>query len=72
MGSVVAIGCGATLEGFALAGVAVLRADSPAAAGDAWTDLADDVALVILSPDAADVLAERLAERPDVLTVVTP
>lgn len=72
MGAVVAIGGGDTLDGFALAGVAVVRADSPAAVGRAWTELDDGVALVILSPDAAVALDDRLAERPDVLTVVTP
>ncbi len=72
MGTVVALGHDRALDGFALAGVSVIRADSPAAARDAWKGLPEDVALVILSPDAAAALAEQRAERPDVLTVVTP
>ncbi len=72
MGTVVAIGAGRALDGFALAGVEVLRAETPTAALRAWTELPDDVALVIFSPDAAAALARQRSERPDVLTVVTP
>jgi vacuolar-type H+-ATPase subunit F/Vma7 len=72
MGTVVAIGQGDALDGLALAGVPVVRAESPAAVEAAWAALGDEVSLVILSPDAATAVAGRRAERPDLLSVVTP
>jgi vacuolar-type H+-ATPase subunit F/Vma7 len=72
MGTVAVIGGADELQGFALAGAAVHVAGTEQDAVAAWHALEDDVALVVLSPDARRALARLLAERPDVLTVVTP
>lgn len=72
MTRVVAIGATHEIEGFALAGVRVMTADARTDVMAAWSRLDDTVGLVILSPDAADVLRSRLTERPDVLTSVMP
>jgi vacuolar-type H+-ATPase subunit F/Vma7 len=72
MGSVVALGESHGLEGFALVGVEVRRVAGPDDVRSVWEHLDDQVSLVILSQAAADVLAERLADRPDVLTAVLP
>lgn len=72
MGAVVAIGDDRALDGFALAGVVVVRAHSPVQAVEAWHGLAPDVSLVILSAEAADALGDALGERPEVLTAVLP
>ena len=72
MSTVVAIGETHDLEGFVLAGVAIVVAESEADISNAWRDLAPDAGLVILSPKAARTLQPRLTERPDVLTAVMP
>lgn len=72
MATVAAIGSTHELEGFALAGVPVHRAATQDDVVRAWACLDPDVGLVILSPDAADVLASRLDERPDTLVAVMP
>jgi vacuolar-type H+-ATPase subunit F/Vma7 len=72
VGTVAVIGGADELEGFALAGAAVHVARTEHDAVAAWHALDDDVALVVLSPDARRSLDGLLAERPDVLTVVTP
>lgn len=71
MSTVVALGETDTLEGFALAGVTVIRADGDAVL-DAWNGLGDEVGLVILTPAAAARLRRVLASRPDILTAVMP
>jgi vacuolar-type H+-ATPase subunit F/Vma7 len=70
--TVVALGEERELEGFALVGVTVVAARTAEAQRQAWSELGTDVGLVILSPAASEALGERLADRPDVLTVVTP
>ncbi len=72
MRTAVALGDWSALDGFALVGVAVLRAASDAEVVDAWDALGDDVALVVLTPGAAHALGDRLVEHVDRLTVVTP
>jgi len=72
MGGVVAIGETHEMEGFALAGVSVIMAETDADITEAWRHLEPETALAILSPAAAAVLAPRLTDRPDVLTVVMP
>jgi vacuolar-type H+-ATPase subunit F/Vma7 len=68
---VVALGSAAHVTGFAVAGVTVIDTDDggPAAA---WDRLPADTGLVILTSDAARVLADRLAERPRLLWTVVP
>lgn len=68
---VVALGPEPELAGFALAGVRVVAvtADEVRAA---WRHLGEEVGLVLLSAETADVLADVLHERPTTLTAVTP
>ena len=70
MNTVAAIGDDAGLEGFALAGVQVLGAAGAAEITAAWDSLDESVGLVILSAQAAEVLASDLDHYPDRLTVV--
>jgi vacuolar-type H+-ATPase subunit F/Vma7 len=72
MSTVVALGSGDDLDGFALAGARVVTATTESAITEVWRELDRDVGLVILSADAARVLATILDDRPDVLTVVMP
>ncbi len=68
---VVAIGRGAELAGFALAGVRIIPASSSADVVAAWTSL-EDVGLVILSAGASTALGPARLDRPEILTAVTP
>jgi vacuolar-type H+-ATPase subunit F/Vma7 len=68
--TVVALGEEHRVEGFALAGVEVVAAADAQAVRDAWAALAADVAVVILTPAAADALGPGLAPRP--IRVVLP
>ena len=72
MSAVVGIGATQEMEGFALAGVAVIPASSDAEVTAAWAGLDADVGLVILSADAGQQLRAVLDSRTDVLTVVMP
>ena len=72
MSAVVALGERYRLEGFALAGVRLLAAGTPETVRETWDALADDVALVVLTRDAAGALGDRRWERADLLTVVVP
>jgi vacuolar-type H+-ATPase subunit F/Vma7 len=72
MRTAVALGDSSALDGFALVGATVIRTASDAEVVDAWDALGDEVALVVLTPDAARVVGERCAEHPDRLTVVMP
>lgn len=70
MATAAVIGEALTVEGYALAGVVVHAAGSPDEAVAAWEALPADTALLILTASAASWLADRLPERPDVLTAV--
>ncbi|MFF4793876.1 V-type ATP synthase subunit F [Streptomyces sp. NPDC091412] len=74
MGTVAAIGARTNVCGLALAGVDVLVAEEPDAVREAWRTLPDTVGLVILTPEAAEVLGDAATApqpaRP--LTVVMP
>lgn len=72
MSAVVAIGETHELEGFALAGVSVIATTTDADVTEAWRRLPVETGLAILSATAAATLESRLAERPDILTVVMP
>ena len=72
MSRAVAIGDERRLGGYALAGVEVVPATGAGDAAAAWEALADDVALVVLDPQAYPALAPRLAERPMVVWAVLP
>ncbi len=72
MSRVAVIGEEVRIQGFVLAGVAAHPAETDEEARLAWRSLGDEVAVVILTPRAADHLAGQLRQRPDVLTVVMP
>lgn len=67
-----AIGAESRVRGYELAGVLVLVAEDPGEIRVLWRDLPEDVAIVILTPQAAGALgADALATaRP--LTAVLP
>lgn len=70
MSRVAVIGEPARVQGFALAGAEVCPAEGPDAVRAAWTALAADVAVVVLTPAADDALAGTpVGAR---LTVVMP
>lgn len=60
------------VQGFALAGALVLVAEDAPAARSAWSSLADDVAVVVLTPRAAAALGDELERQRRPLTVVMP
>ncbi|MFF4615557.1 V-type ATP synthase subunit F [Nonomuraea jabiensis] len=69
MATVAVIGETVRVAGFRLAGAVVLPADTPEAARTAWACLGDDVAVVILTPAAAEAVSGKARER---MTVVMP
>lgn len=60
MTRIVAIGGALELAGYALAGVDVVGTDDPDAVRRAWSDVAEDASLVLLTADARAALPERL------------
>jgi vacuolar-type H+-ATPase subunit F/Vma7 len=73
MAGVAVVGERVRVQGFALAGALVAAADDAAAVRSAWAALGDDVAVVVLTPRAAQALAdELLAAAGAPLTVVLP
>jgi vacuolar-type H+-ATPase subunit F/Vma7 len=72
MGRLAVIGAPTSVLGFGLAGVLVQEADDVAAVRRAWAALPDDVEVVVLTPEAARVLADEPSERPGPLRVVMP
>ena len=66
------IGEAARTAGFALAGALVLAADNPGEALAAWSSLPDDVAVLVLTPNAAGWLGAAPRARRDLLLVVMP
>ena len=72
MGTVTVIGDETAIRGWALVGAIVCAAAEPAAVRQAWADLDDTAALVILTPTAARVLGPELVERTRFLVAVIP
>jgi vacuolar-type H+-ATPase subunit F/Vma7 len=70
MSRLAVIGEPARVQGFALAGAEVCPAAEPDAVRAAWAGLATDVAVVVLTPAAADALTGTPVG--DRLTVVMP
>ena len=70
--SVVALGSGHALDGFALAGASVVTAETEDEVLRAWEGLGDGVGLLILSSFAAQTLVQHLKQRPDLLTAEMP
>jgi vacuolar-type H+-ATPase subunit F/Vma7 len=70
MSRVAVIGEETRVQGFALAGALVCPATEPDSVRAAWAGLADDIAVVVLTPAAAEALdATPVGDR---LTVVMP
>jgi hypothetical protein len=72
VGGVVALGERHRVDGWALAGVTVVVADGPEAVRRAWHGLLPDTALVLLTPAAAEALADELTPGAVPLTAVMP
>jgi vacuolar-type H+-ATPase subunit F/Vma7 len=72
MASAAVIGEELAVEGYALAGCVLLPADNPDEVNSAWQALPPDTILLILTQTAASWLADRLAQRPDIMTAVMP
>ncbi len=70
MATAAVIGDALAVQGYALAGAAICAVDSPDEAAAAWDALPPSTALVIMTANAAAWLADRLEQRPDVLTAV--
>ncbi len=58
--------------GYGLAGALLCPASGKPEALRGWRALPADVAVVVLTPQAADWLAAELPSRPDVMPVVLP
>jgi len=72
-GTIAALGEGALIEGFALAGVLLRPAEDPAAVRSAWRELPQDVVVVILTKTAALALGSAVVESTSYpITVVMP
>jgi vacuolar-type H+-ATPase subunit F/Vma7 len=73
MARVAVLGEQVRVQGFALAGALVLQADDAAQVCSAWAALADDIAVVVLTPRAAKALQDQPAPGGRApLTVVLP
>lgn len=72
MGRIAVLGEEVRVAGYELAGALVLPADTPDEVERAWASLPRDVAVVVLTPGAADRLGARPLDRREVLTVVMP
>jgi vacuolar-type H+-ATPase subunit F/Vma7 len=72
-GRIAAMGEAARVNGLRLAGVLTVPVVSPEGTRAAWAALPDDVDLVVLTPSAADALADELAgSTTDRLVAVMP
>ena len=72
MSQAAVIGESARTAGFALAGALVFPAENADEARAAWSSLPADVAVLVLTPRAADWLGTAPPARRDVLLVVMP
>jgi vacuolar-type H+-ATPase subunit F/Vma7 len=72
VGRVAAIGTRLSVEGFGLAGALVYVAEDVSAARVALRELPGDVAVVVLTADAAEAVADQIAESDWPLVAVLP
>lgn len=72
MPRVAVIGDGLRTAGYGLAGAMICPVTESASAMQAWRDLPEDIAVVVLTAAAAGWLGGDLAARPGVLRVVLP
>ncbi|HTX85844.1 MAG TPA: hypothetical protein VME44_26975 [Streptosporangiaceae bacterium] len=70
MATAAVIGEALAAEGYALAGAIVYPAGTEAEAISAFEALPADTALVVMTAEIAGWLADRLGQRPDILTAV--
>lgn len=70
--AVAALGAPDALAGYELAGARLVPAQSPEEIRQAWDLLPADTAVVILTPEAAAALADRLDDPAVPLTVTLP
>ena len=68
---IIAIGEEVLIQGLSLAGCEVVAGGDPRQVLEAWDHIGDDVAVAVLSPAAARLVAGRPAP-PRLLTVVIP
>ena len=71
-GRIVVLGEAVRVAGFVLAGATVCVAESPDAVCRTWAALPEDVAVVILTPDAAAALPAEATPPEGVLMAVMP
>lgn len=64
MGRAVVLGESVRVQGYALAGAIPIVAESPAEVRGAWSELAEDVVLVVLTPTAAAALGDLIHGAP--------
>ena len=69
---VTALGAPSALAGYLLAGARLIPAQGPEEVRQAWAQLPADTAVVILTPEAAAALADKLADPAVPLTVTLP
>lgn len=69
MGRIAVLGEAPRVDGWGLAGALVVPAAGVEAVIQAWETLADDVEVVVLTPDSARILGARATSR---LVVVLP
>lgn len=72
MGRIGVLGDRHRIQGFAMAGVEAFAAQTEDDLTATWQNLPSDLAVLILTPQAATALAERLRERRDLLVAVLP
>ncbi len=72
MARVAVLGEPLRIGGYGLAGALLCPARDQPEALRAWRELPGDVAVAVLTPQAASWLGDELADRPDVLTALLP
>lgn len=72
MDRIAALGDARRIQVLGIAGVEPHAAATNEEALAAWGELSPDVAVLILTPESAIALADRLVERPDLLVAVLP
>ncbi len=72
MGEIAVVGAHPMVAGFALAGAQVCPTDGPDDVRAAWHTLPATVAVVVLTPDAAEALRDVAVPGAGPLTVVLP
>ena len=72
MSRILALGDGARIKGYALAGVEVMPVEGQAEIEAAWSALPADTGVLIMTPEVARVVSDRLWRQPRLLWAVLP